>query len=225
MYFITKRIIVILVILFMMTYSIVARSINGDSLGIGVISGSYNVGSRVPWIKRNVGAVVTQAYTNPELGRLIINYLSRGFSAVDSLERALMRDRGRKYRQLAVITPSGDKAYYTGRKVPKPYGEALSKNCICIGNMLESKNVVEEMLRAFMEHEDNIVTAILSALEAGHEAGGDLRGDYSGAVLIVGNSPLLKKIGGGIKVLIDADSEPVKTLKLMVTKKLKIEVL
>jgi len=206
-----------------MTYSIVARSINGEVLGVGVISGSYNVGSRVPWIKRGVGAVATQAYTNPELAKIVLYYLSKGWSAVDALEKALMRDSGRRYRQLAVITPTGDKAYYTGRNVPKPYGEALSKNCICIGNLLSSKDVVNEMLRAYIEYEDDIIMAIVNALEAGHNAGGDARGDLSGAILIVGNDPRLKRVDNEIRLYVKADANPILLLKNMLTKKLDIK--
>lgn len=206
-----------------MTYSIVARSIDGLTLGIGVISGSYNVGARVPWIKKGTGVVATQAYTNPYLGRYILTYLSSGLSAVDAMMRALMKDAGRDFRQLAVITPSGDKAYYTGKNVPKPYGEALSENCICIGNLLSSKDVVDEMLRAFLDNEHDIILAIIRALEAGHEIGGDARGDLSGAIIIVGEDPRLQKVGEEIRLFVKAEGNPAFTLKRMLIKKFHIE--
>ncbi|MEX0567845.1 MAG: DUF1028 domain-containing protein, partial [Candidatus Njordarchaeota archaeon] len=51
-----------------MTYSIVAYDKKTNTLGVAVASGSTAVGTRVPWIKANVGAIATQAYTNTIYG-------------------------------------------------------------------------------------------------------------------------------------------------------------
>ncbi|OYT50789.1 MAG: hypothetical protein B6U76_12110 [Desulfurococcales archaeon ex4484_217_2] len=72
-----------------MTYSIVALDKRRKLLGVAVISGSLAVGSRVPWAKAGIGAVATQAHTNPALGPLILEYLSQGLKAREALEKAL----------------------------------------------------------------------------------------------------------------------------------------
>ena len=193
-----------------MTYSIVARSKDGLLLGVGVVSGSFNVGSRVPWIEYKVAAVATQAYTNPMLGKLIIEYVKKGFKASRALNEALKFDSGFEFRQVAVITISGDRAYYNGKYIPKPYAVKESEYCICIGNLLASEEVVDKMLDTFLRYYNDLIKAIIEALRAGHEAGGDARGDQSAALLISGDDVRLK--GKNLKISIASSTNPIRDI-------------
>ena len=51
-----------------MTYSIVARDPATGHLGIAVASRFFSVGARVPSIRAGVGAIASQAFTNPTFG-------------------------------------------------------------------------------------------------------------------------------------------------------------
>ena len=61
-----------------MTYSIIKLDKNTGTLGIAVASGSIAVATRVPWIKRGVGAIATQAYTNTMYGSEGLKLLEKG---------------------------------------------------------------------------------------------------------------------------------------------------
>jgi len=81
-----------------MTFSIVARSDDGDSLGVAVASKFLAVGSAVPAARLGVGAVATQSFCNTLYKR-------------DGLERQIDALRQKKttladaeyYRQLDVL--------------------------------------------------------------------------------------------------------------------------
>ncbi len=174
-----------------MTYSIIALDKKGRMLGIAVASGSIAVGSRVPWARRGVGGVATQAYTNPALGPIILNLLERGRSPPEALKEALDKDPEPDMRQVAVLSWDGGMVVHEGAKIPEEHGVAEGESCICIGNLLSTKDVVEAMRETFQHTETSLYYRLLNALEAGHEAGGDARGDRSAALIIVGDTEYL----------------------------------
>jgi len=206
-----------------MTYSILAVSKDRSLLGIGVVSGSYDVGSRVPWLKYKIGAVATQAYTNPSLGPIILNFIEKGYTAKEALNKGLSLDPGRDFRQVAVLTYNMDKAVYSGKNIPKPYNQYFSDNVICIGNLLFSEDVIISAYKAFTK-KDDIIAGIISALEAAHAEGGDARGDLSSAIVLSGDDPRLKNYNGLLKVKIEASSDPVLSLKKMLSKFIPISI-
>ncbi len=196
-----------------MTYSIIALDKKERMLGIAVASGSIAVGSRVPWARRGVGGVVTQAYTNPSLGPIILDSMERGKSPPEALKEALDKDPEPDMRQVAVLSWSGGMAVHEGAKIPKGHGVTEGESCICIGNLLSTKDVVEAMREAFQHTETSLYYRLLNALEAGHEAGGDAREDRSAALIIVGDTEYLPFYDRIIDLRVDyAKGNPVKYL-------------
>ncbi len=63
------------------TFTAIGRCPRTGRLGIAVTTSEIGVGGRVPSIKSNVGAVATQAYTDPRLGALGIQLLELGYPA------------------------------------------------------------------------------------------------------------------------------------------------
>ena len=55
------------------TFSVIGRCKETGALGIGITTRALAVASRCPFVKANVGAVATQASTDPRLGHLAIN--------------------------------------------------------------------------------------------------------------------------------------------------------
>ena len=197
-----------------MTYSIIAYDFETRLIGIGVASGSIAVGSRVPWAKAGVGGVATQAYTNPVLGVWILRFLEDGYSAREALTKALTRDPSPSMRQVAVVTVKGDVAIHTGNNVPRHYGERRGHGYACIGNMLASRRVVDIVCETFTKAKGGLAERIIEALEAGHIEGGDLRGDHSAAILVVGEHPLYGRDYDKIVDLrVDYSANPIEQLK------------
>src|SRR3954468_20394529 len=96
-----------------MTFSIVARSADGQSHGVAVASKFLAVGAAVPAAEAGVGAVATQAYANLSYPPGGLALLRQGRSSADTLAELTAADDGRDQRQAGVVSPSGG-ATFTG---------------------------------------------------------------------------------------------------------------
>ena len=83
-----------------MTFSIVARSDDGESWGVAVASKFLAVGSAVPAAVAGVGAIATQADANVAYKGLALSHLDEGATAPVALHRLLEEDEGRDHRQV-----------------------------------------------------------------------------------------------------------------------------
>ncbi|AEM37886.1 protein of unknown function DUF1028 [Pyrolobus fumarii 1A] len=171
-----------------MTYSILAYDPAAGQAGVAVVSGSIAVGSRVPWGRHGVGVVATQGYTNPALGPLILELLAKGYTASDAIVKALAGDTSPAHRQLAVVDYRGDVAVHDGEWTPAWHGYRMAarESAVAIANLVVGPRVVEAMIEAFESTRGTLAERLLAAIEAGHRAGGDRRGDRSAALLVVG---------------------------------------
>src|SRR5712691_9609726 len=96
------------------TYSIVAGDLEARQWGVAVQSKFPAVGSVVPWAEPHVGAVATQAYSNPRYGPDGLALLREGLPAAEVVVRLTASDPGRDERQLGVVDAEGGGAAYTG---------------------------------------------------------------------------------------------------------------
>ena len=167
------------------TFSILARSPESGLLGAAVASGSISVGGRVLHAKPGVGVVVTQAYTNPMYGAKGLEMLGQGRSPRAALDELLKRDRGKEFRQVAIMDFEGGKAVFTGKRVTYRYGEAIGEDFIVMGNLLRSKAVIDSMMKGFEGSTGGLAWRMVHALEAGSQRGGDRRGERSAALLVL----------------------------------------
>ena len=97
-----------------MTYSIVACDLERREWGVGVQSKFLAVGSLVPWVEAEVGAVATQAHANVRYGPDGLAMLRQGFAAEEVVAALTDGDTGRDHRQLGVVDSEGGSATYTG---------------------------------------------------------------------------------------------------------------
>ena len=194
------------------TYSLLAYDSSRKKLGIGVVSGSIAVGSRVPWGRGGLAVVATQGYTNPLLALYIIDNLEKGLDAKNALDNALALDPNPEYRQVAVLTIKGDKAVYTGLNTPSEKECIVGENYIGIGNLLSSREVIKNLIEGFKETKGSLEEKILNGLLAASRAGGDARGDTSSAILIFGEHPEFKGYDKLLDLRIDYSSNPVNDL-------------
>ncbi len=96
------------------TYSIVARDPDNGQLGVAVQSHYFSVGSVVTWAEAGVGAVASQALSEPAYGKLGLDLMRAGKSASDSLNGLLAADPMKEIRQVAMIDAHGNAAAHTG---------------------------------------------------------------------------------------------------------------
>src|SRR2546421_9964337 len=91
-----------------MTFSIVARSTDGQSYGVAVASKFLAVGAAVPAAEAEVGALATQSYANLAYRPQGLTLLRTGAGAADVVAGLTAADPGRAQRQRGVGGPTGE---------------------------------------------------------------------------------------------------------------------
>ncbi|NYD42294.1 DUF1028 domain-containing protein [Nocardioides panaciterrulae] len=170
-----------------MTFSIVARSADGESWGVAVASKFLAVGSAVPAAVAGVGAIATQADANVAFKGLALAHLDDGATADVALQRLLEEDTGREHRQVGIVDMDGNAASHTGHECLDWAGSITGDGFAIQGNILTGEDVVLAMERAWHESgaDTPLARRLLAALAAGDAAGGDRRGRQSAALLVV----------------------------------------
>jgi uncharacterized Ntn-hydrolase superfamily protein len=200
------------------TYSIVARdSITGD-IGVAVQSHWFSVGSVVTWAEAGVGAVATQSFVDPSYGPLGLALMRAGKTAPQALNALLAADTGREVRQVAMIDAHGSVAGYTGRRCIQAAGHTTGKEYSVQANLMLNADVWPAMSKAFASTRGDLAERMLTALEAGQKAGGDIRGKQSAAILIVKGVSTGRPWADRVMDLRVEDSpEPLKELRRIVS--------
>jgi uncharacterized Ntn-hydrolase superfamily protein len=170
-----------------MTFSIVARSTDGESWGVAVASKFLAVGAVVPAAVAQVGAIATQADANVAYKGLALSHLDDGATASVALLRLLEEDLGRDERQVGIVDSDGGAATHTGHGCLDWAGGVTGDGYAIQGNILAGEFVVAAMQDAFeaIDDDEPLARRLLAALAAGDDAGGDKRGRQSAALLVV----------------------------------------
>ena len=169
-----------------MTFSIVARSDDGESWGVAVASKFLAVGSAVPAAVAGVGAIATQAAANVAYKGEALAHLDEGATAEVALQRLLDDDEGREHRQVGIVDLDGGAATHTGSECYDWAGGVTGPGFAIQGNILTGPEVVEAMRVAYEASAgEPLERRLLAAMRAGDAAGGDRRGRQSAALLVV----------------------------------------
>ena len=168
-----------------MTYSLVARDPASGELGVAVQSHWFSVGSIVTWARAGVGAVATQSVAEPAYGERLLARLARGEPVAAALAAELAADEVEHFRQVAAVDAAGVVAAHTGDGCIAHAGQAQGDGFGAQANMMASPAVWPAMAAAFERATGQLAERLLEALEAGEEAGGDVRGRQSAALLVV----------------------------------------
>ena len=199
------------------TYSIVARDPQTGDLGVAVQSHWFSVGSIVPWAEAGVGAVATQSFVDPSYGKLGLDLMRAGKSAPDALKSLLAGDEGRDVRQVAMIDSQGRVAAHTGAKDIQAAGHIVGRDYSVQANLMLNEKVWPAMSRAFETTKGDLAERMLAALDAAQEAGGDIRGRQSAALIVVSGKPTGRSWADRLFDLrVDDHSEPLKELRRLV---------
>ncbi len=168
-----------------MTLSIVARDPVTGQMGVVVQTAYFAVGAFVPWLRPGVGAVASQAITEPAHGPAILDRLAGGMSTGEALAEVIGADPQRQIRQLGVVDAAGDTASHTGQKCMSNAGHVAGDGVSVQCNLAAADGVWDTMLTAFEESDGSLTGRMMEALFAGERAGGDVRGRQSAALVVV----------------------------------------
>lgn len=201
------------------TFSIVARdSITGE-MAVGVQSHWFSVGALVPWGKSGVGVVATQSFVNPAYGPKGLALMEKGKSAPVALKELVAADEGREFRQVAFLDNSGKAAAFTGENCVESAMHHVGDNFSVQANMMLNDDVIPAMKKAYKENSSlPLAERVVKTLIAAQEAGGDIRGKQSAALIVVGpdkveNSWEDKKID----LRVDDHLEPLRELERLLS--------
>src|SRR5437870_1520926 len=168
------------------TYSIVACDLEAKQWGVAVQSKFPAVGSVVPWAEPHVGAVATQAYSNPRYGPEGLALLREGLPAEEVVVRLTAADPDRDHRQVGVVDGEGGSAAHTGSDCLDWAGHRTGSCYAAQGNILVSAETVEALAETFESSAGRpLAERLLDCLDAAQAAGGDRRGQQSASLLVV----------------------------------------
>lgn len=169
------------------TYSIVARDVATGEMGVAVQSHWFSVGPIVPWAEAGVGAVATQSLVDPAYGPKGLALMGEGVSAPEALARLVEADEGRAVRQVAMVDAAGRVATHTGERCIAFAGHVTDgeHQFSVQANMMANDTIWPAMAAAFVAAEGDLADRLIAALEAADEAGGDVRGRQSAAIVVV----------------------------------------
>ena len=180
-----------------MTFSILARDPETGAIGGAAATGSLCVGG---WVLRGtagIGMSASQGKSPSTLwGDGVLACLGKGKTAEEALQAVVAGDRGKAQRQLAVLDRIGNGAAYSGAENTPIIAHSVFENGVAAGNMLAGTEVVDTMIARYLAGTEPFPERLLAALRAADEAGSDIRGLQSAALLILSpdHAPLTLRI-------------------------------
>ena len=167
------------------TFSIVARDPQTGELGAAVQSHYFSVGPVVPWVEAGVGAVCTQSLVLVDYGPNGLDLMRSGMSAQQALDSLLRADAHNEGRQVAMVDAKGGVAAYTGRACIPDAGHHSGAQYSVQANLMANDRIWSAMAKAYESAPGDLAERLLAALDAAQQAGGDIRGRQSAAIVVV----------------------------------------
>lgn len=170
------------------TFSISAYDSETKEWGIAVATNNIYVGNSTIYIEPGVGAFSVIAETEPEYGIRGLEALKKGLSIKEAITQIRLTDKESHYRQVAGIDAKGNAFAFTGESLKYWNGVASShigKDYVLMGNQL-APEVLSEMSKAFENAKGTLAERLLESLIAGQNAGGQISGKQSAAIVVKG---------------------------------------
>ena len=174
------------------TFSIVAIDPRTGEVGAAVTTRVPCVGNGVPWVRKGVGAVATQANTRTEYGNELLDALARGEAPKQALDRLVAADSSAASRQIGVIDSKGRTAQFTGTSPSAWAGHRAGTNYATQGNILVGPEVLEAVAKSFEASEGkpkHLADRLIDAIAAGFALGGDKRHGLRTSAAVVVSDP------------------------------------
>ncbi len=170
-----------------MTYSIVAQDPETGELGVAVQSHWFSVGPIVPWARARESEPWPRRPT-PRLptARGLWSSWRRELSAAEALAQLLVEDPPRPAGRWRSWTPRGRGGGAHRRDCIAFAGHVVGEGVSCQANIMVSEQVWPAMLAAFKAAGARCPSGCSMSWTRRSEAGGDLRGQQSAALLVVG---------------------------------------
>ncbi len=111
--------------------------------------------------------------------------LKRGLSPDAVLQEWGRSEPGIGWRQLAVLAADGTAAFFNGKNISSIHKGRVGTDCVAIGNIIRNTQVVDAMVESFEANATQpLAERLMRAIEAGNEAGGELKQVKSAALVV-----------------------------------------
>ena len=194
-----------------MTFSIIARCSRTGMFGIAIATRPMAIGAKCPFLRAGIGGLVVQANGDPRLGPFGLELLQTGYSA-DKVLREIADSDGAenmRWRQMAVVDKDGRVAVHTGADNEDWKGHVVGSGFAALGNSLTSERTVVAMGAAFEKSDgEELAERLVRSLEAGRDAGGQVAGQHSAALLVMN-----RKSYAWVDLRADEHDEPIAELR------------
>ncbi|MFN8178752.1 MAG: DUF1028 domain-containing protein [bacterium] len=198
------------------TFSILARDPGTGQIGAAVQSHWFQV-SGVIWVEPEVGAVATQSLADLTYGPAALDLLRLGRSASKTLEGLLASDTNPEVRQVAILDADGEIVAHTGSKCIANASHIVGTDYSVEANLMEKDTVPKAMAAAFEAAKGDLASRLLAALDAAQAQGGDIRGQQSAALIVVGPKDTGRPWADRVFDLrVDDSDHPLKELRRLV---------
>jgi len=196
------------------TFSILAYDSNAEEWGNAVATNNIYVGNSTIYIEPKVGAFSVIADTEPMYGINGLDRLEAGKSIKQAIEEIRDNDDESNFRQVSGIDAEGNVYAFTGKSLKYWNGKAgqiLGKNYVVMGNQLGDR-VLAEMSKSFENSKGTLAERLLKSLIAGQNAGGQISGKQSSAIVVKGTN---NEWYNQIDLRVDHSKQPLKELQTL----------
>jgi len=198
-----------------MTYSICMT--DGTRHGTAIATKAPAVGGLAPFLSSN-GVVCTQSVVNIPLGPKTVRLLDNEASIDDAVDTLLRKDSNASLRQIHGVDTWGNTSTFSGDECVDWFGSRTGsvgqETYTVAGNMLEGEHVIEAVVTDYTESIDSsqpLAERLLSALQAGEDAGGDKRAGTAQSAALQIYDPDDPRLAHDLRV--DDHADPVPELR------------
>lgn len=169
-----------------MTFSLIGRCARTGAFGASITTSDLAVGGRCVRLAHGKGAMLSQHRTDSRLGDLGISLLVAGKQADETISHVCNSTADIEWRQIGALDAKGHASVYHGRRMYSIYTHSIDTDCLALGNILATDQVTRSMADAFSKNSDQpLAERLMRGLEAGRDAGGEIKGPLRSAALRV----------------------------------------
>lgn len=191
-----------------MTFSIAAVCERTGQLGYAVTTSSVCVGARVGLLASDC-VVFSQARTDPRLHQPGAEEFASSGSVEAALEAMKAAGTFLHWRQLGILSRTGEAAHHTGSSCLPVSGGLTGKNSLALGNFLAGDQVLPAMIDGVLTDTAlPLADRLLNALRAGADAGGENDPLQSVAIRVLGADDLIDT-----DIRVDKSTSPLSELR------------
>lgn len=168
-----------------MTYSIIGYDKTSGKIGVVLQSYYYGCGPRTLAVEPGVGIVAMQMVPEEEYGKTGLREMQAGTQPEEIINALIANDPAVGLRQVAMVRSDGSAAAFTGAGCIPVSGHVTGAGFSAQGAMVESKSVWLAMADVFQAESGDLSKRLLSAIRAGENEGGDIRGRRAAALIVI----------------------------------------